>query len=123
MKLINDFFEVIASTPAEGELRCKVKFNPEHFIYKAHFPGNPVTPGVCLVQMAAEILGEQYHKQFMLSQLKNIKFKKIVEPGDEPTFVFTKLVFDETQLSVQVSIEDEETQYVKMSLLYHHSDI
>ena len=53
----------------------------------------------------------------------NIKFKKIVEPGDEPTFVFTKLVFDETQLSVQVSIEDEETQYVKMSLLYHHSDI
>lgn len=110
-------------TPSEGELRCKVKFNPEHFIYKAHFPGNPVTPGVCLVQMAAEILGEQYHKQFMLSQLKNIKFKKIVEPGDEPTFVFTKLVFDETQLSVQVSIEDEETQYVKMSLLYHHSDI
>ena len=123
MKLINDFFEVIASTPAEGELRCKVNFNPEHFFYKAHFPGNPVTPGVCLVQMAAEILGEQYHKQFMLSQLKNIKFKKIVEPGDEPTFVFTKLVFDETQLSVQVSIEDEETQYVKMSLLYHHSDI
>ena len=123
MKLINDFFEVIALTPSEGELRCKVKINPEHFIYKAHFPGNPVTPGVCLVQMAAEILGEQYHKQFMLSQLKNIKFKKIVEPGDEPTFVFTKLVFDETQLSVQVSIEDEETQYVKMSLLYHHSDI
>ena len=123
MKLINDFFEVIALTHSEGELRCKVKFNPEHFIYKAHFPGNPVTPGVCLVQMAAEILGEQYHKQFMLSQLKNIKFKKIVEPGDEPTFVFTKLVFDETQLSVQVSIEDEETQYVKMSLLYHHSDI
>ena len=123
MKLINDFFEVIALTPSEGELRWKVKFNPEHFIYKAHFPGNPVTPGVCLVQMAAEILGEQYHKQFMLSQLKNIKFKKIVEPGDEPTFVFTKLVFDETQLSVQVSIEDEETQYVKMSLLYHHSDI
>lgn len=123
MKLINDFFEVIALTPSKGELRCKVKFNPEHFIYKAHFPGNPVTPGVCLVQMAAEILGEQYHKQFMLSQLKNIKFKKIVEPGDEPTFVFTKLVFDETQLSVQVSIEDEETQYVKMSLLYHHSDI
>ena len=61
MKLINDFFEVIALTPSEGELRCKVKFNPEHFIYKAHFPGNPVTPGVCLVQMAAEILGEQYH--------------------------------------------------------------
>ncbi len=123
MKLINDFFEVIALTPSEGELRCKVKFNPEHFIYKAHFPGNPVTPGVCLVQMAAEILGEQYHKTFMLSQLKNIRFKKIVEPGDEPTFVFTKLVFDETQFSAQVSIEDEEAQYVKMSLLYHHSDI
>lgn len=123
MKLIHDFFEPLAVEAVVGELRCQVKFNPEHFIYQAHFPGNPVTPGVCLVQMAAEILGEHYQKHFLLSQLKNIKFKKIVQPEDQPTFVFTKLVFDDHQLSAQVSIEDDETQYVKMSLLYHHSDV
>ena len=55
MKLINDFFEVIALTPSEGELRCKVKFNPEHFIYKAHFPGNPEAPPIFAVR-------QSYHK-------------------------------------------------------------
>ena len=58
MKLINDFFEIVSKESGEGTLKCKVRLHPEHFIYQAHFPGNPVTPGVCLVQMAAEILGK-----------------------------------------------------------------
>ena len=125
MKLINDFFEIVSKESAEGTLKCKVKLHPEHFIYQAHFPGNPVTPGVCLVQMAAEILGEVYQENLMLSLLKNIKFKKIVRPEDEPTFVFTKVVKDNETLSANVSIEDEESQYVKMSLQYlcDHSNV
>lgn len=125
MKLINDFFEIVSKESAEGTLKCKVKLHPEHFIYQAHFPGNPVTPGVCLVQMAAEILGEAYQENLMLSLLKNIKFKKIVRPEDEPTFVFTKVVKDNETLSANVSIEDEESQYVKMSLQYlcDHSNV
>jgi 3-hydroxyacyl-[acyl-carrier-protein] dehydratase len=84
-----------------------------------------VTPGVCLVQMAAEILGQDYQQSLMLSLLKNIKFKKIVHPEDEPTFVFTKVVKAEGMLSANVSIEDEESQYVKMSLQYmcDHSNV
>ena len=125
MKLINDFFEIVSKESTEGTLKCKVKLHPEHFIYKAHVPGNPVTPGVCLVQMAAEILGEEYQQNLMLSLLKNIKFKKIVHPEDEPTFVFTKVVKENETLSANVSIEDEESQYVKMSLQYlcDHSNV
>ena len=84
-----------------------------------------MTPGVCLVQMAAEILGEEYGKPFMLTLLKNIKFRKIVKPEDEPTFVFTKMAFEGDQFSTIVSVEDEEAQYVKMSLQYmcDHSNV
>lgn len=123
MKLINVFFEIVAKESNDGELKCKVKFNPEHYIYQAHFPGNPVTPGVCLVQIATEILSQEYGKAFQLRLLKNIKFKKIVKPGDEPDFVFTKITINEdNQLSANVSIEDEQSQYVKMSLLCDITD-
>ena len=47
MRLINDLFEVVSTKQGEDNYQCQVKFNPEHRIYKAHFPGNPVTPGVC----------------------------------------------------------------------------
>ena len=125
MKLLNEFFGMVSKDSADGTLRCKVKLNPEHYIYQAHFPGNPVTPGVCLVQIAAEILGQEYGKSFMLTLLKNIKFRKIVLPDVEPTFVFTKMAFDGDLFNTSVSIEDEETQYVKMSLQYmcDHSNV
>ena len=31
---------------------------PESPVYQGHFPGYPITPGVCLVEMALEAIGE-----------------------------------------------------------------
>ena len=31
---------------------------PESPVYKGHFPGYPITPGVCLVEMALEVIGQ-----------------------------------------------------------------
>ena len=57
MKLENDFFTIENIISVDGEPReVELNLNTSHWVYDAHFPGNPVTPGVCLVQMAAEIL-------------------------------------------------------------------
>ena len=99
-----------------------MKFNPDHRIYKAHFPGYPVTPGVCLMQMGEEILEQKYQKQLQLSLVKSIRFKKIIGPEETPTFDFTKEVLKENELSVEISIYDEAGESVKMSLLYNVLD-
>lgn len=122
MKLLNDFYRIVDETSCDGTYNCKVKMNPQHGLYKVHFPGNPVTPGVCLVQMATEILERKYDKKFQLSEAVNIKFRKTVVPEDEPTFVFNKLVFEDDLLKTSVTIEDNENQFVKMSLIYKVSD-
>jgi len=122
MKLLNDFYRIVDETSCDGTYNCKVKMNPQHGLYKVHFPGNPVTPGVCLVQMATEILERKYDKKFQLSEAVNIKFRKTVVPDDEPTFVFNKLVFEDDLLKTSVTIEDNENQFVKMSLIYKVSD-
>ena len=118
MKLINDFFEVVSTKQCEDSYQCQVKFNPEHRIYKAHFPGNPVTPGVCLMQIGEEILEEKNGKQLQLSVVKTIRFKKIIGPNDTPVYTFTKEVFNQDVLSVDVAVSDEAGESVKMSLQY-----
>ena len=118
MKLINDFFHIVSTQSDDGVFRCRVRLNANHPYYQVHFPGNPVTPGVCLVQMATEILEEKYDRKFLLSSAGSIKFKKTVGPHDEPTFVFTKIVFEDELLRVNVSVESEDVQYAKMSLRY-----
>ena len=118
MKLKDDFYHIIATEQGEGECRCKVRMNPMHFIYKAHFPNFPVTPGVCMVQMASEILEELFKRQFILDTAVNIKFRERMGPHEEPVFVFSKIVFVDDRLSVCVSVENEKTQYVRMSMRY-----
>ena len=122
MKLINDFYHIVATDDSEGKYVCKVKMNAAHNIYSVHFPGNPVTPGVCLVQMVAEMLEQKYSKRFVLSTAVNIKFKRLVSPNDEPSFVFSKIVTEDGLLKTIVSIEDEQGQFVKMSLQYKTTD-
>lgn len=122
MKLINDFYHIVATDDSEGKYVCKVKMNATHNIYSVHFPGNPVTPGVCLVQMVAEMLEQKYSRRFVLSTAVNIKFKRLVSPNDEPSFVFSKIVTEDDLLKTIVSIEDEQGQFVKMSLQYKTTD-
>jgi 3-hydroxyacyl-[acyl-carrier-protein] dehydratase len=122
MKLINDFYHIVAIDDSEGKYVCKVKLNAAHNIYSVHFPGNPVTPGVCLVQMVTEILELKFEKRLVLSTAVNIKFKRLVAPNDEPSFVFSKIVIEDGLLKTIVSIEDEQGQFVKMSLQYKTVD-
>ena len=63
MKLINEMFSIVS----KGD-RVRIKLHPEHVIYDAHFPGQPITPGVCLVQMIGEILQENMAKLHELAQ-------------------------------------------------------
>jgi 3-hydroxyacyl-[acyl-carrier-protein] dehydratase len=54
--------------------------NPKHIIYNGHFPGNPVTPGVCLTQMVKETIEHITNKKLLLVKGDNIKFTAVLNP-------------------------------------------
>lgn len=116
MKLINNFFYITRKDEMNSLPVFQVKLRPDHFIYSVHFPNNPVTPGVCLVQMAIEILEQHFQRPLQLDTAVNIKFKKPIHPDTEPMFIFNKLAWDGNLLAAQVSVEDKDSQFVKMSL-------
>ena len=118
MRLLNDFYTIVERKDLEDGFCCRVKLNPEHGIYQAHFPGNPITPGVCLLQMASEILEQQYGKSFVLQTALSIKFKTPIVPDDVPMFVFTNQIFAEDEFRTNISIAGEGVQYVKMTLKF-----
>ena len=59
-----------------------IKLNPEHPIYKGHFPGNPVVPGVCQVQMIKELTSVILNKGLVIYKSDNIKFLSVIIPTD-----------------------------------------
>ena len=82
--------------------------NPECFIYKAHFPGNPITPGVCIVQTCAELLGEITGKKMEIIAAKDIKFLNILSPLTTATvdFVFSAVATDGDNTTAKISVTD-----------------
>lgn len=118
MTLKDDFFKVIEMESEESGFRCKVRMNAEHAIYKAHFPNNPITPGVCIMQMVTEILQERFECRLHQDIIPAMKFKKAMSPDVEPTLTFSKIAKDDNSLSVRVAIEAEGNKYSTMTLQY-----
>ena len=93
MKLNGDFYTVEHSLPVSDGMvyGFDVRLNPDHFIFKAHFPGHPITPGVCLMQMIAEMASMAEGCNLLVRNVKNAKYTGVVSP-DEITglrFIFT----------------------------------
>lgn len=63
------------------EINARISVNENSAVYTGHFPGFPVTPGVCQVQMIKDILAEVLDIPLQLSKARDIKFNNIHEPG------------------------------------------
>jgi 3-hydroxyacyl-[acyl-carrier-protein] dehydratase len=61
-----------------------LKLNPEHPVYDGHFPGNPVVPGVCQVQMIKELTSAILKTDLVIQHSDNIKFLSMIIPSVTP---------------------------------------
>ena len=82
MKLNGDLFRIESRMEGlpEGQSGFNIILNPDHLIYKAHFPGQPVTPGVCILQMIQELLSEQLGMPLFIRKIKHVKFTNMISP-------------------------------------------
>jgi 3-hydroxyacyl-[acyl-carrier-protein] dehydratase len=105
MKLNGDFFRIESRLEGlpQGQSGFNVILNPDHLIYKAHFPGQPVTPGVCILQMIQELLSEQYGTRLYISKIKNAKFINMISPVSDGriSVVFNSVTQDEGGIKAQ----------------------
>jgi len=80
--LLNNFYTISSFefSDAKDRISARLFFNKEHPIFGGHFPGNPIVPGVCTVQIIREILEKALEKQFMLTIASNIKYLGFINP-------------------------------------------
>ena len=69
---------------SEAELSCRIVFNADHDIFKGHFPGQPVVPGVCMMEIVKELLQNKVNKPLVLQNARNVKFLGFISPDMQP---------------------------------------
>ncbi|MCC2591311.1 3-hydroxyacyl-ACP dehydratase [Chryseobacterium sp. MFBS3-17] len=95
MSLLKDFYTVKSCT-GNGLYTAEITLNPEHEIFRGHFPGNPVAPGVCMIQMIKELTENILKRPLFLSSASNVKFMAIINPEETP------------DLSLELDLKEEE---------------
>ena len=119
--ILKNILYKIASSNAE-EKSFNLELVPDCLIYLAHFPEQPITPGVCIIQIASELLNELLQSDFELITVSNAKFLAVINPLETNSVIYTfkKVVVDEDTKTVKVSVivSNPETIFTKLSLVY-----
>ena len=120
MQLTEGFFNIEAINDSDNGFEAVLRTNPKHPIYKAHFPENPITPGVCVIQTVGELLENKFNRKLYLKTVKNVKFLSVIIPeeGKKIKYSFSNIVDDEGCVKTQVTVSDDITVYAKISLIF-----
>lgn len=83
--LKSNFYTVIELEQKGDQLQAIVTIDPNHKIFEGHFPGQPVVPGVCMLQMIKELAERQLDKSLLLREASQIKYLNVLIPitGDK----------------------------------------
>lgn len=115
MPLINDFFYLQSSSHTDGTIAAHFRLNAAHRIFEGHFPGQPVVPGVCMVQIIKEILEAAVGKTLQLRKAAHIKFLAVIDPRRSvDVYAAIRYTCSEDSYEVTASLFKEETVYLKL---------
>ena len=97
-----------------------IRMNPDSVIYAAHFPGHPVTPGVCIVQIVEELAADALQYTLDISEMQSVKFISVLTP-DNGTAVDCTLDIatdpDDDTIKVKATLRTADTTIAKLTLL------
>ena len=127
MTLKNNLYKIISTEEVNSIFNYTVELNPSCVIYQAHFPGEPITPGVCIVQIGKEVIEDLLLEQSSASRrleiikAKNIKFLSVISPNEMPilTYQVRKLGFSDDNMTIetQIVVNSDDKSMAKISLV------
>ena len=125
MTFLDNLFIIESVDDTDSGFTAKLRCNAAHPVYQAHFPGNPITPGACLLKTAGEVLQQKLGRPLYLKASKNIKYLNVLVPeeGKEVCFNFSNFSQIENGCKAQVVIADETVVYSKMSLIFSYEPL
>jgi len=109
--LLKDFYKVISlENTAENNYLAMILINENHEVFKGHFPGNPIMPGVCMTQIIKELTEQISGSSLFMQSLSNVKFMALINPFNTP------------ELRLELDISINETDLIKVKNVTYFDD-
>jgi 3-hydroxyacyl-[acyl-carrier-protein] dehydratase len=121
METINDeIFKVAKIEHTDNVIKADLSINPNCSIFKGHFPGQPVVPGACMLQIVKEVLESAFGQSLQLKKASQLKFIAMINPLKTVSVqleMSCKLIEDSTTITGKLS--DGNRIYFKFQTVFY----
>ena len=108
--VLKDFYKVISEEKTtDSKYVITILVNEKHEVFKGHFPGNPIMPGVCMIQIIKELTEKITQNTLMIQTLTNVKFMALINPEVTP----------ELRLELDITITEDDLVKVKNTTYFN----
>jgi 3-hydroxyacyl-[acyl-carrier-protein] dehydratase len=113
--LQGDFYTITTRQTAGNTINVLLQLNPAHSIFDGHFPGQPVVPGVCMMQMVKELTASFLERETRLVKADQLKFLALLIPaeGAQLRMDLKFMPRENGETGVEAQLLDETTLFFK----------
>ncbi|HVW96877.1 MAG TPA: hypothetical protein VHA56_12985 [Mucilaginibacter sp.] len=114
-----ELFSVKELNHTRTEVTSTLIINPHCIILNGHFPGQPVVPGACMLQITKEVLETALNYPVKLRKADHLKFTGMIDP-QKTTMLQLAIRYqinDET-ISVTAKLTDEDRICFKLQGIF-----
>lgn len=121
----DDLFTIKSEEINDLQASFRIRLNRGNAIYSGHFPGDAITPGVCVVQIAVDLFSHLQGRAFALAQAKNIKFINIIKPDEHPEveYQLSWEALDNGNFKIKATVTDNDTTFSKIVIEVSESSL
>lgn len=114
MRLEDNYYELISmhSDGMNGTFHMALRRECE--VYRGHFPGNPVCPGVCNIQTIKECAERLTGKRLRIDSIRRCRLTAVLTPASSPELdVTVHLLPTETGYAITATVSDMKQVYME----------
>lgn len=109
--VLKDFYKILSEEKiSDSKYTITILINEKHDVFKGHFPGNPIMPGVCMIQIIKELTEKITQQTLIIQTLSNVKFMALINPESTP------------ELRLELDITTTEDNLVKVKNTTYFND-
>lgn len=117
MLLKDKFFSVENTVVSNEGVTYHVRLLSDCDCYRGHFPGKPVSPGVCNIEMIRECAEQFTGKDLFIEDIKQCRLTAVSSPAICPSLdIAINLIpsSDKTAYDINASIADQTRTYMSL---------
>ena len=117
------FYKVTSWSATEAGAESELLLDKDHPLFQGHFPGLPILPGACMVQLTHHLADKFLEKKTTFVRASQVKFMAMVNPLNFPvlksSLKFTQTDPQTCRIDHQMTFEG--TVCFKISAFYSHN--